>query len=1147
MTLTGTKPKPTNKSNSCPICGDVSGKCRTFADKPLVLCMVADFAPGWKDLGSSKDDLWRQFVPDTGATFDRDDWQRRKREEKSVAVPQTMNSDERDRFYRQIVESFTLEDSDRECLKAVRHMSDRQIEKFGAFSYRPNQKLPISVPKNLPGVITFADGSQVLPAIVAGIYFPIPNERGQWQGLSIRFNEPVNGRRYGVCSTGKNPYNLLNSEGEQPIAVHFPIDQEPTGIAFTEGVGFKPFIAAQRTGKIVIGCSGGNFAGSAKQIKSALEFLCDLNEAWHSPSATLYPDAGSPNNKHITHQYEKAAAICRSLGYDLLFAWWGQVTKEENDIDEASAAEIESARRLSWIEFEAIAETHLPATPQAPVKLSYEAEVEQVQKKLNTLTYQPTTELNQRFLGELALPAPGTITVVSSACKTGKTEGLGGFVDESGVKQFDGIIDKHRAAYPDAHVLMIGHRTVLLKQSAKRLGITHIQGLRGKGYRAIQNTREIALCLDSLDKIDIDSIPPNSLIILDEGDAILRHGVEGGTLKARQEEILGLFQKTINKVLSDRGMLLPMEDDITDLSIDTLKDLTGNRYPVDLTVNRFQASHWDVSIGDGSKSGVTKRVVDCLSAGERLIVPTSAQIYGEELDLIIQRKFEGAKRIVRLDSKTVETLHALVDDPKAWLKDAGVDLLIYTSTAESGFNIPIDVFDRMIAYFVSAGTREHIQFLERYRLDVPREIFCRKFSNFGDGTGRSLLPANILKDWKLLTRQTAMVNRVEKSLEEDANLNPELSQRLERFKSPSEQQEIWNQVAANFKARTNGASAAMLERLTTALIDRGHDVTPTKWQKDDRFKELHKQARQEIDLYGAIKFGGCDTSGTHIDDARVTLNSGTATQEQRLIAYKRVMQDELPGAPLDNTEFVLKAIIENSGRLKKQTDFLFLCQNSDVASFLDKRAFKSQLDKPFMMLRRFRHNRVKVDLMAGIFDKLMAIAHSDSYRESDELVQAVKLWAVKNAFEIKRVLGSKVTEEQTAIYIVNELLRKLGFQKEAIKQEGSGRKGQKRSRIWKVIDADCPHRQEILKALRLKWEKEFSKSAHTILNTKEPLNKIVCATAEIPSTPDDLADWRTPDQRELIKEWWAIAKLDPEQARFIKSHVPIEILEWAIA
>jgi len=1097
MTLTGTKPKPTNKSNSCPICGNVSGKCKTFADKPLVLCMVADFAPGWKDLGSTKDGQWRQFVPDTGATFDRDDWQRRKREEKPVAVPQTMNSDERDRFYRDWLSRSSLNERDRADLQR-RGITDPSIALSCEFGYA----------------------------------VPFKGLEGKYVGAQWRYADPGDGGRY-------RWHNLPGGKqfpgtDEMPIAVYKV--SEPTMIALIEGTGIKPMLAAERLNAIAIGAVGGNHTSSPIQLKAAIAAFPEL-------PIVIVPDAGDVLNPHVMARHKRTAYQFPEAE----FLWYEQVTKEENDVDESTDPEIESARRLSWIEFEAIAETHLPATPQAPVKLSYEAEVEQVQKKLNTLTYQPTTELNQRFLGELALPAPGTITVVSSACKTGKTEGMGGFVDESGVKQFDGIIDKHRAAYPDAHVLMIGYRTVLLKQSAKRLGITHIQDLRGKGYRAIQNTREIALCLDSLDKIDIDSIPPNSLVALDEGDAILGHGVKGGTLKARQEEILGLFQKTINKVLSDGGSVLLAEDNLTDLPIDTLKDLTGNRYPVDLTVNRFQASHWDVSIGDGSKSGVTKRVVDCLSAGERLIVPTSAQIYGEELDLIIQREFEGAKRIVRLDSKTVETLHDLVGDPNIWLKDAGIDLLIFTSTAESGFNISIDVFDRMIAYFASAGTREHIQFLERYRLDVNREIFCRKFSNFGDGTGRSLLPANILKDWKLLTRQTAMVNRVEKSLEEDANLNPELSQRLERFKSPSEQQEIWNQVAANFKARTNGASAAMLERLTTALIDRGHDVTPTKWQKDDRFKELHKQARQEIDLYDAIKFGGCDTSGTHIDDARVTLNSGTATQEQRLIAYKRVMQDELPGAPLDNTEFVLKAIIENSGRLKKQTDFLFLCQNSDVASFLDKRAFKSQLDKPFMMLRRFRHNRVKVDLMAGIFDKLMAIAHSDSYRESDELVQAVKLWAVKNAFEIKRVLGSKVTEEQTAIYIVNELLRKLGFQKEAIKQEGSGRKGQKRSRIWKVIDADCPHRQEILKALRLKWEKEFSKSAHTILNTKEPLNKIVCATAEIPSTPDDLADWRTPDQRELIKEWWAIAKLDPEQARFIKSHVPIEVLEWAIA
>jgi hypothetical protein len=100
MTLTASKPRPTNRSNSCPICGDVKGKCRTFDDKPLVLCMTADFAPGWKAFGTTKDGLWTQFSPETRSLFDQGAWQRRQRDEMPALVSQTMSLEERDRFYR---------------------------------------------------------------------------------------------------------------------------------------------------------------------------------------------------------------------------------------------------------------------------------------------------------------------------------------------------------------------------------------------------------------------------------------------------------------------------------------------------------------------------------------------------------------------------------------------------------------------------------------------------------------------------------------------------------------------------------------------------------------------------------------------------------------------------------------------------------------------------------------------------------------------------------------------------------------------------------------------------------------------------------------------------------------------------------------
>ena len=964
----------------------------------------------------------------------------------------------------------------------------------------------------------------------------------EWKGYAIAAIDPQTNLIVGaqLARDDRNPkyWWLLSGQthlpetDQNPLAVWISPDfdySKACKVFICEGF-LKSLIAAIKAWRldpqvIFVGASGANFGDRALQRV--------LNSLGDCDSVKLCPDAGAVANKGIIDRYLKALELAQSWGYSTSIAWWEQTTKQDSDVDEIAPEILQSARSLTVAEIKAISQPFLSVPNIShPQKTDYEVEVERVQKKLNSLTYTPNTELNQRFLGELPLPAPGTIFVISSACKTGKTHSL---------KE---LIAKHRAAYPNAKVILITYRRTLAKQTAKRLGIINLQDLRGKGYRAIQNAREIIFVLDSNDKIDIDAIPPNSLIILDEGDALLKHGLEGGTLKGRQAEILSLFQKTLNKVLGDGGSVLLGEDDLTDLSIDTLKAITGNQYPVDLTVNRFQPSHWDVSIGDGSKAGVTKRMIDYLREGERVMLVTSAQKYGEEVALIVNQEFDGSKKVVRLDAKTVETLHSLVEDPNVWLKDAGIDLLICSPTAESGFNITIDVFDRVIGYFVSGETRTHIQLLERYRPDVPREIFCLKFSNFGDANGRSLLPSNVLKDWKLKFRQTAMVNQVEQSLQADIESEATLANRLERFKNPSEEQEVWNQAAANFKARANGASAAMLERLTNVLKDRGHNVTPTKWERDDRFKDLHKQARREIDLREANRFSNADAHGLALDEAHAILNSGTASQDDRLIAYKRVVQDDLPGAPLDDTDFVLKALIENFGQFRRQTEFLFLCQNSDVASFLDKKAFKSQLDKPFIMLGRFRHNRLKVDLMGGIFETLMMIARSENYRETDELVQAVKEWAVKNAFEIWRVLQAKITEDQTAIDIVSKLLRKLGYKPKTIKHE---RDGKKRIRVWKVIDVDCPHRQEILKALHLKWEKDFSNVGYTTLNTEEPLNKIVYHPVEIPLNSDPWAAWKTPDQRELIREWWKVAQSNPDQAQTIRANIPIEVLRWAIS
>ena len=311
MTLTGTKPKPTNKSNSCPICGNVSGKCKTFADKPLVLCMVADFAPGWKDLGSTKDGQWRQFVPDTGATFDRDDWQRRKREEKPVAVPQTMNSDERDRFYRDWLSRSSLNERDRADLQR-RGITDPSIALSCEFGYA----------------------------------VPFKGLEGKYVGAQWRYADPGDGGRY-------RWHNLPGGKqfpgtDEMPIAVYKVAG--PTMIALVEGTGVKPKLAAEKLNAIAIGAVGGNHTSSPIQLKAAIAAFPEL-------PIVIVPDAGDVLNPHVMARHKRTAYQFPEAE----FLWYEQVTKEENDVDESTDPEIESARRLSWIEFEAIAETHSPA------------------------------------------------------------------------------------------------------------------------------------------------------------------------------------------------------------------------------------------------------------------------------------------------------------------------------------------------------------------------------------------------------------------------------------------------------------------------------------------------------------------------------------------------------------------------------------------------------------------------------------------------------------------------------------------------------------------------------------------------------------------------------------------------------------------
>ena len=1070
MTLTDSKPRPTTRSNSCPICGDIKGRCRTFADKPLVLCMTADFAPGWKAFGSTKDGLWMQFTPDTRSPFDRHEWQRRKRDERPVTVPQTLSLEERDRYYRDWLAKSSLNERDSADLQR-RGLTDLSI----ALSCK------------------------------VGYAIPFKGLEGKYVGAQWRYADPGDGGRY-------RWHNLPGGKqfpgtDELPLAV-YPVDQ-PTMLALIEGTGVKPLLAAGRLNAISIGAAGGNHLASPIQLKAAIA-------AYPGLPLVAIPDAGDVLNPHVMRRHKRTAQQFP----EVKFLWWGQVTKQENDIDEASEAELASAQLLTWAEFEAIAR-----------KAAYRAETERIQKELNSLTHPIRQELNQRYLSGIEAPKPGEILAISSACNTGKTTQLKGFVTD------------WRSQHPNDLILMIGGRNALLMQTGQKTGIPHIQELDRwypHGLRfALQQEKVIALCIDSLHRISLDWLPEDTLIILDEGESTLQQALEGGTLGSRQNGALEHFRAVLNVAMERNGSILGMEDSLTDLFVNFLKEATYDRYPVRLVVNHHRSQPWDVTIGAGSVSGFLARHRELQEAGYKVLLTVDSQIQAEATDLL----FSSGFKIVRVDALTVEDpiIASFRLDPNAHIATHQPDLLILTPTVQSGVDIPIEHFDINLHYATHLEARLQNQLLNRLRLPVPREIYCATFAP-SDGGNRGLRPAQILKDWGIKAKTTLMRSQVETFIKDgletwdDAEPTKKRLDAIEAWKKAEADSPalFWARHAANFKARQNGSKCQLLKSLTATLESKGHRVTNNGgWEGDDYERKQLSEAKTAIRRERATDRATADTTGLDVEKARRILNSNESLYADRCKAHKVLLMDELPGIDL-TPEFVLEAVINHNGALKRATTLLFLTQHPEIATYLDRQSFKGQLDKPFLATWRLSHKRSAVEVL--LLADIKALIACDEYRETDEVIVTLKREALKNRVEINLYLGLNVNENQTGIAIAGKLLKAVGYKQAVARREGP--RG-KQTRIWHAVPLNQAISEDIIKALETKWAEHISAGSHDFNKEESPSET---ATTE----PQISADWFSQDSLESIRVMWEGCKSD-EVRLLMEKHIPIEALRRAIS
>jgi hypothetical protein len=110
--------------------------------------------------------------------------------------------------------------------------------------------------------------------------------------------------------------------------VRLPIgDYDRSVVGFCEGLGVKPFAAAQRLGITMIGTSSASWTSSENTLLGSIDIL--------SPERfELFPDAGMVLNSSILSSYESLIGMIEEMGKPITIGWWGQVHKLDGDIDE---------------------------------------------------------------------------------------------------------------------------------------------------------------------------------------------------------------------------------------------------------------------------------------------------------------------------------------------------------------------------------------------------------------------------------------------------------------------------------------------------------------------------------------------------------------------------------------------------------------------------------------------------------------------------------------------------------------------------------------------------------------------------------------------------------------------------------------------
>lgn len=1158
---------PTRKQNPCVICGDTSAKCRE--GDVARLCMTFSDAiqniPGFKFVGRTKNDLWGKWIEDTGQDWteqQRLDWQREQQQlraqrerEEARRKAESMSAIERDRYYRQLLDQLTLHPDDRADL-IRRGLTDEQIELGGFKSVAQWQRLEFELPHTLPGV--GLDGRSLnIPS--PGYLCPIHDTEGLITGFQLRLRDANTGGRYRwlTSATKKRPNgptpHLPN--GELPLAVHRSI--EPSSVVgLVEGVGVKPFVASQRVGHTFIGAAGGLFAASPQTLLETFEVL--------QPSEVrFYPDAGAIANHQVLQQYRRAWNLLEEWGYRVIVAWWGQSTKERPDIDEL--IDLSTIRLLTVAQFEAIDQPESEPDPQEydrfvqweakqqeaeeaeakqqeqARKQRFLAETQRIQLELNNLRIEPTNQAEGRYIpqGLIHLPEKGGIILIDGSMGTGKTSVV-----------LKALTDEHRRRYPLASRTLWVPRNLLGHQAAKVLGLPHHTTSQGFGSQL----QEATLCFESASKIAPDRLPNHPpLLMVDEASQAFKQILGGKTTGQSQVFILNRMRDLFKAVIDRGGWIVLSEDNLSNLELDFVQQASGGEVVEFLKFSKSVTQPRTYEVYD-SGSATTAELVERLQKGENLAIASDSQRWLRETAQLLENYVEP-QSICVVDSESSEQpwVKDFSVNPQAWVLANRPRVLAWSPSVSSGVSIedPTGHFSAMAFHLVHLEPREAKQLVDRLRSDVPRFGYAKERGTSDDELYSGSRPDLIVRD---LHRNRAGVEKLTQFAEYASSKAPkdhqgheldllETMRAIEQQKDdPASDYGYWLRHWSRYKARENFNRLAIRDGLIEIWNQQGHNVRFLPLGRFGEYAEMRDAARAELDSEEAQAFVEADCSGLTVEAARDVFDQIGSTVDDRRAAKKRLLQDKLPGCPLDDYSFALKVIVEDNGKYLRQAERLWMTLNPEAAKQIDRWNWLGAFSRAtrrgeIVWLPRLSTHSAQAKLLHDC--PLEPFIKGEVLEWCDTTLEAIAVhqWALLHARQFRRYLRLTIKEEHSPVKTVNKLLKHLGLIPTETRRVGSR---DNRVRFYAVSNLHDVEREQILESLTQRFIKRCEEKGESVAvsTTCSSITRI-----QVVDTASESCDpWLSPESIADIKSWLDRADLE-EMLAEIRRIVPDYVWE----